>query len=188
MASVPNSGSANPPPPPPVWDAQPRQDGTVRYAGFWLRVVAAIIDGIILIVVTQIIALFFPMPVTITEMVDWQTVIENIQASMPTGLVAVSSLVVWAYFAFQESSSARATLGKRALGIRVSTADGAQLGLGMATLRAWPIYLPNAAWLVGAGLSWIVWLAAIIACLAVAFSARKQGLHDKMAGAVLTRQ
>ena len=33
-------------------------------------------------------------------------------------------LLVWAYFVFQESSSAQATLGKRMLGIRVSSGPG----------------------------------------------------------------
>jgi uncharacterized RDD family membrane protein YckC len=185
MASVPNSGSV-PPPPPPVWNAEPQQ--AVRYAGFWLRVLAALIDGIILGVISQIIGFFFPSPaIPFDEEMDVDKVLEILQASMPWGRVVLTTAVVWAYFAFQESSSARATLGKRALGVRVSTVDGAQLSLGTATLRAWPIYLPNAAWLIGPGLASLVSLAAFIACVAVAFSARKQGLHDKMASAILTR-
>ena len=188
MASVPNSGSVPPPPPPPVWDATPQQASAVRYAGFWLRVVAALIDGVILGVISQVIGFFFPAPtIVMTEDMDVDKIIELVQASMPWGRVVLTTAVVWAYFAFQESSSARATLGKRALGIRVSTADGAQLSLGTTTLRTWPIYLPNAAWLIGAGLASLVSLAAFVACVAVAFSARKQGLHDKMAGAILTR-
>jgi uncharacterized RDD family membrane protein YckC len=95
--------------------------------------------------------------------------------------------VVWAYFAFQESSSAQATLGKRMMGIRVSTESGARLSLLTASLRAWPIYLPSVAALAGSGFSSLVGLVAFVSCIAVAFSARKQGLHDKMAGAVLTR-
>jgi hypothetical protein len=34
----------------------------------------------------------------------------------------------------------------------------------------------------------VVAVLAIISCLAIAFSSRKQGFHDKMAGAVLTRR
>jgi uncharacterized RDD family membrane protein YckC len=186
MASVPNSGSSAPPP--PVWDAQQGQGTSIRYAGFWLRVAASFIDGIILFVVAQVIALFFPSPpISITEDVDAEKIIEIIQTSMPWSRVLLTSIVVWAYFAFQESSPARATLGKRALGIRVSTVDGGQLNLATATIRAWPMYLPNVAWLIGFGLSGLISIAAFVACIAVAFSARKQGLHDKMAGAVLTR-
>ena len=57
MPSVPTSGSV--PPPPPVWDARPPETA-VRYAGFWLRVVAAIVDAIILTVAWQVIELALP--------------------------------------------------------------------------------------------------------------------------------
>ena len=58
MASVPNLGSAVPPPP-PVWDARPPET-VVRYAGFWLRLVAWIVDMIALAIVWQIVSLAFP--------------------------------------------------------------------------------------------------------------------------------
>jgi uncharacterized RDD family membrane protein YckC len=74
------------------------------------------------------------------------------------------------------------------MGIRVSTESGARLNLLTASLRAWPIYLPSVAALAGSSFSSLVGLIALISCLAVAFSARKQGLHDKMAGAILTRR
>jgi hypothetical protein len=57
MASVPTSGAA--PPPPPVWDARPAETA-VRYAGFWLRVVAAIVDGIALWIVWWIVQAILP--------------------------------------------------------------------------------------------------------------------------------
>lgn len=184
--SVPNSGPAAPPP--PVWDARP-PDTQVRYAGFWLRTVAALIDGIILAIATQALSFFLVAPVDPpTNMEDLAAVMAYLNAAMPLQQVILSTVLVWAYFAFQESSAAQATLGKRALGIRVSTIDGARLDLVKASLRAWPIFLPNAAWLVGYGLSMLVGLAAFVACLTVAFSSRKQGIHDMMAGAVLTRK
>jgi uncharacterized RDD family membrane protein YckC len=98
------------------------------------------------------------------------------------------AVIAWAYFALQESSAAQATIGKRLLGIRVSTEDGGRLSLAAASLRAWPLYLPNIAWLMGSWLGGLVSLAAFAACICVAFSSRKQGLHDRMAGAVLTRR
>ncbi len=175
MASVPNSGAA--PPPPPVWDAQPPETAA-RYAGFWLRVVAAIVDGIALWIVWWIVQAILPS----------QPFVQYLESLATPREVIVYALLVWAYFAFQESSSVQATLGKRMLGIRVSTESGARLSLGAATIRTWPIYLPTVASLGGTWLSTLVGLIAFIACLAVAFAARKQGLHDKMAGAVLTRR
>ena len=44
--SVPNSGPAAPPP--PVWDARPAGGSQVAYGGFWIRLVAYIIDAILI--------------------------------------------------------------------------------------------------------------------------------------------
>ena len=186
MPSVPTSGSV--PPPPPVWDARPPET-VVRYAGFWLRVVAAIVDTIILTVAWQVIELVLPaqqIP-SMPEKPDYQAFLDMMNALLTPDRVIIYALLVWAYFVFQETSSAQATLGKRMLGIRVSNGQGERLTLLAATIRTWPIYLPTLAALLGIGLSWVISFFALIACVAVAFSARKQGLHDKMAGAILTR-
>ncbi len=186
MPSVPTSGSV--PPPPPVWDARPPE--TTRYAGFWLRVVAAIVDAIILTVAWQIIELALPardVP-SMPAKPDYQAFIDTMNALLSPDRVIVYALLVWAYFVFQETSSAKATLGKRMLGIRVSNDRGGRLTLLASSIRTWPIYLPTLVALVGIGLSWLVTFAAVIACVAVAFSVRKQGLHDKMVGAILTRR
>jgi uncharacterized RDD family membrane protein YckC len=187
MPSVPTSGSV--PPPPPVWDARPPETA-VHYAGFWIRVMAAIVDSIALWIVWSLILLVLPAdPVApLPENPDFETLIEYANSLISPRQMIVYALIVWAYFAFQESSSAQATLGKRMMGIRVSTETGGRLSLLTATLRAWPIYLPTAAAVAGSGISTVVGLIAFVSCIAVAFSARKQGLHDKMAGAVLTRR
>jgi uncharacterized RDD family membrane protein YckC len=186
MPSVPTSGSV--PPPPPVWDARPPETA-VRYAGFWLRVAAAIVDAIILTVAWKVIELALPaqdippMPAK----PDYQAFLNMMNALLTPDRLIVYAVLVWAYFVFQEASSAQATLGKRMLGIRVSNAEGGRLTLLGASIRTWPIYLPTLAALLGIGVSWLVSFFALVACVAVAFSVRKQGLHDKMAGAILTR-
>jgi uncharacterized RDD family membrane protein YckC len=187
MPSVPTSGSV--PPPPPVWDARPPETA-VRYAGFWIRVVAAIVDSIALWIVWSLILLVLPAdPVApLPENPDFEALIDYANSLISPRQMIVYALIVWAYFAFQESSSAQATLGKRMLGIRVSTENGGRLSLLTATLRAWPIYLPTVAAVAGSSFSTVVGLIAFISCITVAFTARKQGLHDKMAGAVLTRR
>ena len=58
MASVPNSGSAAPPPP-PVWDATPPGTTPVGYGGFWIRVVAYIIDAILVSLVLGVVMSVF---------------------------------------------------------------------------------------------------------------------------------
>lgn len=186
MPSVPTSGSV--PPPPPIWDARPPD--TTRYAGFWIRVVAAIVDGLALWLVWSIILMVLPSgPIApLPENPDLEALVEYADSLLSPSQMIVYALIVWAYFAFQESASAQATLGKRMMGIRVSAENGERLSLLTASLRAWPIYLPSVAALAGSGISSLVGLVALVSCIVVAFSARKQGLHDKMAGAVLTRR
>lgn len=186
MPSVPTSGSV--PPPPPVWEAQPPET-TVRYAGFWVRVAAAVVDGVALWIVWSLVLMVLPAdPVgPVPEDPDFEALIDYLDSLASPRQMIVYAAIVWAYFTFQESSSAQATLGKRMLGIRVSTASGARLSLVTASLRTWPIWLPSVAALAGTGFSTLVGLIALVSCIAVAFSLRKQGLHDKMVGAILTR-
>ena len=95
----------------------------MRYAGFWMRFVAWIVDSIA------------------SAAAFWQYWL----ASLPPDKMAASTIISWAYFVLQESSSIQATLGKRLLGIRVSREGGARLGVGAASIRAWPLYLPHQA-------------------------------------------
>jgi uncharacterized RDD family membrane protein YckC len=180
----------NAPPPPPTWHDTHAEGGPVRYVGFWLRLVGWIVDTLVLVVFLEFVSIFLPLPsapappkIPSLELL-WQYWL----ASLPPLKMAIGGLVTWAYFAFQESSSAQATLGKRLLGIRVGAADGSRLSLGLASVRAWPLYLNSFAWIGGGWLGAIVALAGFVAVVAVAFSSRKQGLHDKMAGAFLMRR
>lgn len=191
MANVPNSGPTAPPP--PVWDARP-VDMHVHYAGFWIRTVAAVVDGLILGVIAQVVGYFIVEPKALPALPSTQNtqalynyIQAAVQAAAPVQQIIFSAILCWAYFAFQESSAAQATLGKRALGLRVSTVEGGRLDLAKASLRTWPIYLPGAALLLGTGIASLVYLVAIVACLVVAFSSRKQGIHDRMAGTIVTR-
>src|SRR5262249_35081207 len=146
MPSVPSSGSA---PPPPVWDATPPQ-AALKYAGFWMRVLAWIVDMIALAIVWQIVSLVFPEaplppPADPTPDELWQYWLE----SLPPDKMVASTIISWAYFALQESSAVQATIGKRLLGIRVSRENGGRLSLGAATVRTWPLYLNSASWILG---------------------------------------
>jgi uncharacterized RDD family membrane protein YckC len=187
LPSVPTSGSV--PPPPPVWEAQPPET-TRRYAGFWLRVVASVVDGIALWIIWSLVLMVLPAEAVapLPDDPDLEALIEYLNSLVSPRQMVVYAAIVWAYFALQESSSAQATLGKRMLGIRVSADSGARLSLVTASLRAWPMWLPSLAAVAGAFVSTLVGLIAFVACIAVAFSVRKQGLHDRMAGAVLTRR
>ncbi len=86
------------------------------------------------------------------------------------GFIA-GTLVSWIYFASFESSSKQATPGKMTLGIKVTNLEGEPIGFGQATGRHFGKYI--SALIVGIGF------------LMVAFTERKQGLHDIMAGCLV---
>lgn len=160
MASVPNSGSAAPPP--PVWDARPVGPDHVAYGGFWIRVVAYIIDGILLTIVCGVADRLLGINILAT---DWDHY---------DPLANVISLVIgWLYFALLESSERGATVGKMVMGLRVVTSDGRRLSFMNATGR----YFAKI-------------LSAIILCIGfimVAFTERKRGLHDMIANTLVVK-
>jgi uncharacterized RDD family membrane protein YckC len=85
----------------------------------------------------------------------------------------VSFVLNWLYEAILTSSAMQATPGKMAFGLRVTTVDGEQIGFGRATGRFFGKIVSS--------------LILCIGFIMIAFSARKQGLHDMMAGTVVVR-
>ncbi len=159
----------------------------MAYGGFWIRVVAYFIDSIILLVLLGV--LYFAL--TTVGLIDL-TAISALadESSMQTGaepspaLVMETSrqigvfylaafLLAWLYDALLTSSPLQATPGKLVLGMRVATADGASIGFGRATGRFFGKIVSGIIFNVG--------------YLMVAFTARKQGLHDMIANTVVVR-
>ena len=205
-SNVPQQGAPPPPPnwgnqqpgwggapPPPRWDAQ-QSGGPVRYAGFWLRFLAWLIDTIIIFVIIWLLSLIVgadAMSVTLSE-AEMQRAFEagRFFEAMPkyTALGVISSVVIiWAYYALQESSSAQASLGKRALGLKVVDANGARLNLVAATIRSSFLWAPSLLGLADSTLQLLLSLVVLLSFIAIAFSSRKQGLHDRIAGAFIIR-
>jgi uncharacterized RDD family membrane protein YckC len=136
-------------------------NGTSIYAGFWRRVAAVIIDGILLGIVTA------PLILALAGGNTYE------QASRSASGSLVSTVVSWLYYALMESSAKQATLGKMALGIMVTDLEGRRIGFGRATGRYFAKIL--SALILGIGF------------LMAAFTARKQGLHDMIAGTLVIR-
>lgn len=123
------------------------------YAGFWIRFAAYFIDGLILWVVNAAIGFVF---------------VEGYSIMTPTLPMQMLSLVSGIlYFAFMESSTRQATLGKMAVGIKVCDTNGSQISFIKAVGRYLAKILSGI--ILGIGFMMAGW------------DDKKQGLHDKLA-------
>lgn len=150
-AATPEGGSA------PYDDARP-----VRYAGFWARFFASLLDSILqLIIVTPLMIWYFGIDALIQPDVD----VGNFDFYTNLAVVAVV-LLFWHYKS--------GTPGKLMMGLRIADADTLEpVPFGRLVLRllgylvsALPLFL---------GFIW------------VAFDRRKQGFHDKIARTVVVQ-
>ena len=132
----------------------------MTYAGFWKRFIALIVDTIILIVITVV--LMSLTGVIVGGIFDNRALL----ASIINATLWINILIVWLYFALQESSSKQATLGKRLLKIYVTNREEEQLTFAQATIRHFSKYLSS-----------IFFIGFIMA----AFTKDKQALHDLIA-------
>ncbi len=140
--------------------------GSAGYAGFWRRAVAIVIDTVVLMVVGWPLGLI-PAAAVLADR-DLATTIGTIGAA-----VVARGLLSWLYFAGTESSGWQATLGKRAIGLRVTDSSGARIRFGRASGRFFGKLLSGALF----GLGFVM----------AAFTARRQALHDLLAGTLVVR-
>src|SRR3954468_22192760 len=103
----------------------------LNYAGFWWRVLAYLIDGLLLSII------FFPLSMGVALAL----ISGGIDPDSPVlqlanlGLNGLQIAVTWLYQAFCESSSWQGTIGKKVLGLRVTDMDGNQISFARATGR-----------------------------------------------------
>ncbi|HTS29395.1 MAG TPA: RDD family protein [Bryobacteraceae bacterium] len=138
------------------------------YAGFWVRFVAWLIDGIILMVAGSIVqfALLGSMT-SLRQPSPGAGVPEALGGAMLAMLGAVflvDMVIGCSYEAFFVSSSLCATPGKLALELKVLRPNGARLGLGRAVGR----YFAKRLNTMTAGVGYVM----------AAFDSEKRGLHD----------
>jgi uncharacterized RDD family membrane protein YckC len=143
----------------------------VGYGGFWIRVVAAIIDAIILRVVVAPVGMIFGG----LGMAGMMSGIPHAGLGILGGGITIILLVFgsWLYEAFMESSSYQATLGKMIFGMKVTDLSGNRISFERATGRHFAKWL--SAMILGIGY------------IMVGFTDRKQGLHDLLAGTLVRR-
>ncbi|NKZ40153.1 hypothetical protein HF690_14430 [Oleiagrimonas citrea] len=135
------------------------------HAGFWMRFVAYLIDTL---------ALWIPLAIIDALLMIPMAGHPERAGSSILGIYAVNFVLILVYFAVFESSALQATPGKLALGLRVTDEYGRRIGFGRALGR----YL-------GKLLSGLLLLMGYIMA---GFTARKQALHDLMAGSLVVRK
>ena len=147
---------------------------TPRYAGFWRRFFAYLIDNILLGCVSLVlcIPIFIVIGVGTAsgELGDEPLGFVAILLSMYLVIVSVLIVLQWLYFALMESTRG-ATIGKMALGIIVTDMNGARPTFGRASGRYFAKLISNLTF----GLGYVI----------AGFSQQKQALHDMIAGCLV---
>ncbi len=145
---------------------------TTRYGGFWIRFVAALIDGVLVGIVVLPFRLMIGLFIGAAGMA----------VSMPGIGVHIVKFIVggafslcgyWIYEAAMESSAKQATVGKMVLGLKVTDLEGHRISFARATGR-------HFAKLISA-------MILLIGYIMAGFNERKQALHDMIAGTLVVR-
>ena len=155
-----------------------------KYAGFWRRFGAFLIDAILVNIVAGSIAMLFLGGAIMQFMThfsrkqheganfdagDQQAVVAMLMAYL--GFIGFSIMLNWLYFAFMESSSKQGTIGKVALGITVTDLNGNRISFARATGRYFGKILSS--------------LILCIGYIMAGFTPKKQALHDMIAGTLV---
>lgn len=137
-----------------------------EYAGFWRRLVAVIIDGLLLGIVGRLIFGRFAFPFLFLPKIKSMLATNNFFFSY--------FLLGWPYYALMESSFRQATLGKIALGIMVTDLEGKRISFARATGRHFAKIISG----------FILFIGFIMA----GFTQKKQALHDIIADCLVVKK
>ncbi len=164
------------PPPAPMQQYQVPPQPQTSFAGFWIRFIARFVDGLILgIPLTILLFIFLAISGVALSATSSDQNAQNATAGVASGvflLFYVIALVGIAGYQIYFWGTSGQTIAMRMFHLRVVDANtGAPIGIGRAVLR-WLMSLVN---------SW----ACYIGWIWVAFDARKQGWHDKVANSVV---
>lgn len=147
-----------------------------QYGGFWPRLGALMIDGLLITGAGDLFGGFIGGFVGGFMAARGHTAqeIQDTVRSMRWGIMLLVWLGATVYFCTMNSSAKRGTLGKMAMGLQVTDQQGRRIS----ALRA-----------LGRELAKVVsFCTLLIGFLMVGWTARKQGLHDKLAGTLVIRE
>lgn len=154
-----------------------------NYAGFWLRFVAVIIDGILLGAI-QFVAI---MPILGIMGIGMSSELQNMDSSSEPSMAFVSQMMAMAgvtqlvflviqtlYYSLMESSKYQASIGKIVLGLKVTDVNGAPVDFTKALVRNLCKIISSMILLIG--------------YLMAAFTEKKQALHDMIASTLVVKK
>lgn len=149
----------------------PPASGTLpHYAGFWIRVIAALLDFLLLLAVAFVLRMMVGSAFTVLT-IGTSLPLHRVFLLRRILRISIGIAVAWAYRAGMESSHFQGTLGKLAMRLKVTDLAGRRISFSRATGRCFAKYLSLAA----LGLGYVM----------VGFDAEKQGLHDRIAGTLV---
>jgi uncharacterized RDD family membrane protein YckC len=156
--------------------AQAMMMGTRRYAGFWIRFVARLIDGLLVGIVSSVILL--PLAALfglggaagLSGLVNRDDTTAAL-AVLPAvfafiGVTSIIRLVLFVGYEVYFLTTRGATPGKMALGLKVIRADGSPLSAGLATGRYFAMMLSAMIFFIG--------------YIMAGFDPEKRALHDRL--------
>jgi len=144
-----------------------------RYGGFWIRVVASIIDGIIVAVPLSVLFIIYGF---ITAPVDGPATDGEVVTLILgyTVIYIVALVAVALYYILTTASKMQGTVGKKIMGLKVTDLNGNRLTFGRATGRYFATILSG--------------MILNIGYLMAAFTDKKQTLHDMIASTVVVKK
>lgn len=134
-------------------------------AGFWLRLVAAVLDGLLIAILQTLLGALLAVVGFVASDMDPQRL---------AGLLLLFSYLIGIAYYVVFTGSCGQTPGKMALRIKVIRCDGGRVDFNRAALRE----------IGGKTVAGIIFG---IGLLMVAFDEQKQGLHDRMAGTYVVK-
>lgn len=138
---------------------------TATYAGFWRRFAALLIDWFVFSSISIFIAAARGIPLNASPSTEPEVVAKAF---------LINLVVFWLYWSISESAPWQATIGKRAMDIYVTDLAGRRIGFAKASGRFFGKLI--SALVLGLGF------------IMIGFTARKQGLHDQLAGCLVVRR
>jgi uncharacterized RDD family membrane protein YckC len=181
-ASAPGFAAATPPAVRPYGYVAPAAFPAMAYAGFWLRVVAHVIDGLLAGIGFVVLAMI---GVAIVGVGHFKSFARG--ANSPDDfctpdvigaifvLATIAIVMVWLYYAGMESSVYQGTLGKMALGLIVTDLEGRRISFGRAGGRYFSKLITG---LIPLGIGYAM----------AGFTEKKQALHDMIASCLVLRK